>query len=160
MNLRQIFDINNANMSVSGFFAAYGSFGSVDGAQSDIEKITATEKGYIAQFKLDRDFYKNATVRILHDVQDITVLQYSDTDLKKIKIQVFTNVVNQSYITVYPVLRKGVQYVCNDEMISADELMKNGIKVDLSDINCTTIDIKSSFMAEKNLKEINYVRNI
>lgn len=101
-------------------------------------------KQHIAQFKLDRDFYKNATVRILHDVQDITVLQYSDTDLEKIKIQVFTNVVNQSYITVYPVLNEKNFYVYNDEIISADELMTNGIKVDLSDINCITINIQSS----------------
>lgn len=98
-------------------------------------------KAHIAKFKKDREFYKNATLRVIYDSQDITAIQYSDTELKKVVIQIFCNVVNQRTVTVYPVLNKNTKYILNSEEVFANTICEDGIKTLVEDISAYTYEL-------------------
>jgi len=118
------------------------------GFSTDIASYPDTEKlalkKHIEKFKAERDFYKKATMRILHDSDNLTVIEYADDRYNKIQIQIFTNIVNQSVVTIYPVVDKNACYAIDDKMIDGAELSANGIKVGLSDIDCKIIDVIKS----------------
>ena len=96
-------------------------------------------KKHIEQFKATREFYKNASMRILHDTDNLTVIEYADADFNKIEIQIFTNIVKQSAVTVYPILNTYCKYICDGEAWNGCELAQNGIEAKISDINCKKI---------------------
>lgn len=112
---------------------------STDIASYPEEEIKAL-KEHIAQFKRDREFYKNATLRIIHDAKGITVLQYSDIDLNRAIIQVFTDVALQYRFTFYPVLSENKTYLFEGKEYTAKELYENGIELCISDIDCKTFE--------------------
>ncbi|MDO4618467.1 MAG: alpha-galactosidase [Clostridia bacterium] len=104
----------------------------------DEEKVRL--KSLIAEHKENRDFYKNAVMRILYDTSDVLVLQYSDLKLKYNVIQVFFNKILQSQATFFPVLNSGKKYTQNGETKSADEIMSDGVTVTAADYSCVTLE--------------------
>lgn len=87
---------------------------------------------HIEVFKKEREFFINAECRVLADTKSVTALQYSDKDLKKNVIQVFTDDIAQEGLYVYPVLNDGKTYIVGEEEFSADEISENGLYIPLS----------------------------
>jgi len=107
------------------------------------EKLALKE--HIKQFKADRDFYMSANMRILYDAENITVLQYSDTQNKRAIIQIFTNILNQMTVSFYPVLNAESTYIYDGKEITGEELADKGIQFAVGDIDSYTIEIKEIF---------------
>ncbi len=107
----------------------------------DYEKQALKES--VAQYKIDREFYKTAELRILHDAASVTALQYNDEKFNRIIIQTFTTVMNQERVTVYPKLDSNKNYTYGDKKLSGNELMQNGITLNLEDVDCVTIELKA-----------------
>lgn len=100
-------------------------------------------KEHVKRFKADREFYRTALVRILHDAGDITVFQYSDPALDRIEIQVFSNVPNQSRVRVYPVVGEEKTYRLEGELVSGKHLAENGIRFKIADTDCRTVRLEA-----------------
>ena len=97
-------------------------------------------KEVVKKFKVDREFYITAEMRIIHDATDITVIQYSDKNLERVLVQIFTNTPLQESITVYPVVEKGSDYKLGEEILPAEEVISDGITVNIKDIDCVTLE--------------------
>ena len=106
------------------------------------EEKTALKK-LIVEYKENRDFYKNAVLRILHDTRNITVLQYSNDQYDEHVIQVFWGEVFQKEFTVYPVLDEEKTYLLNGACVKGRELMSNGLQVAVEEHSCKTITLKA-----------------
>ena len=99
-------------------------------------------KSVISQYKLERDFYKNASARILVDSDTTTVLEYSDTAFDKCFIQVFTKTSYATDIIIYPIVDESASYTVGDEVISGKEIAEDGIYVkDLATYSCKAITL-------------------
>ena len=79
-------------------------------------------------------------MRIIHDATDITAIQYSDKNLERVLVQIFTNTPLQESITVYPVVAKGSDNKLGEETLSAEEVISDGITVNIKDIDCVTLE--------------------
>ena len=97
-------------------------------------------KEVVKKFKVDREFYITAEMRIIHDATDITAIQYSDKNLERVLVQIFTNTPLQESITVYPVVAKGSDNKLGEETLSAEEVISDGITVNIKDIDCVTLE--------------------
>ncbi|MBQ4515819.1 MAG: alpha-galactosidase [Clostridia bacterium] len=85
-------------------------------------------KEYIEKIKKDRDFWKSAVARIICDTPTITTYQYSDMELSKIVIQMFTHKTQQDHFAVYPEVCENKNYILNgDTVISGKEIAEQGI---------------------------------
>ena len=99
-------------------------------------------KEVIEQYKRDRDFYKDATARILVDSEPITVIEYADTNLDKCIVQIFTKTVYANELIIYPVVDKSSVYLCNSNQLSGKDILENGILIDSFKQNdCKVIDL-------------------
>lgn len=103
----------------------------------------AALKEHIKQFKLDREFYRTASMRIIHDTDKLTAIEYSDTGFERVKVQIFTNILNQERITVYPVVDESKTYTYGNTAVSGKEITENGITVKIVDIDCVEFDLKA-----------------
>ena len=96
------------------------------------ETVQASLKEFIAQFKKDRDFWKNAVCRILADTESVLVLEYSDMNFEKAEILIYTDRIRQSNMVIYPKLDKTASYRINGKDItSGDRIDAEGIDVAL-----------------------------
>lgn len=115
------------------------------GFSTDIAAYPAEEQqaltAHVRQFKADRDFYKTATLRILHEAPGITALQYAAPDLSRVMIQIFTDIPHQETLTVYPVLDETKRYRLEGETLSGATLADNGIQKRIFNIDCTTVEL-------------------
>ena len=99
-------------------------------------------KEHIKQFKEDREFYRTASMRVLYDTDNLTAIEYSDSVFNRVKVQIFTNILNQDRVTVYPVVDENKTYTYNGEALSGKEITESGITVKISDIDCIVFDLK------------------
>ncbi|MBQ9543627.1 MAG: alpha-galactosidase [Clostridia bacterium] len=133
--------------SVSDSYAHAFLTGGPIGFSTDIAGYPEEEKEllkeHIRQFKVDREFYKSALVRILHDGGDITALQYSDPAADRVLIQVFSNVPNLDRVRVYPVLPEDKSYSLDGEEFLAKALSENGIKIRIGETNCRSVTLEA-----------------
>lgn len=139
------------NATWDGIVAVRSSFthgfltGGVMGFSADIAQYPAEEKAALKQlitaYKENRDFYKTAVMRALHDGNRITVLQYSDPDLMRIEIQIFCGELFQNKLTIYPVVKEDAIYSWDDAEINGRSLMEKGIKIEVSDHKCIAITL-------------------
>ncbi len=67
------------------------------------------------------------------------VESYANFD--RVLVQIFTNIILQENITVYPVVETGAVYRLGELTLSAEEIISNGIKVGIKDIDCVTLDL-------------------
>lgn len=85
-------------------------------------------------YKQEREFYRTAAAKILCDTPEITVIEYFDKTKSRIVIHVFTRIVQQTSLTIYPYIASG-EYRYNDQTYSAEELRENGVTVGIGS-NC------------------------
>ena len=118
------------------------------GFSTDIAAYPEEEKRalreHVSGFKRDREFYMHARMRILHDTEDITAIEYSDEAFDRVVVQIFTNILHQGSLTVYPVTDEGKSYRCGGSVLSGRELAENGITVRLGDIDCRTLELTAA----------------
>ncbi len=121
--------------------------GGVMGFSTDIASYPDEEKQalkeLISKHKENRDFYKNAVTRILYASKDFTAFQYSDCELKKIEILIFSEVVHQCGITVYPAVDADKNYTLNGETVLGKKITEDGLSVAMGDYECTTFILES-----------------
>ena len=104
-------------------------------------------KSFIANYKQEREFYKNAIARVLVDETDITVLQYSDASLAKCHVQIFTKLVYTEGIRIYPVVDKTAVYNVGGIRLTGAEIAEDGLYVGgvaelgLKDNDCVCITL-------------------
>lgn len=102
-------------------------------------------KKHIISFKENRDFYANATGRILVDSPNIIVIQYADSDLNRCVIQIFTKTVYARDLIIYPAVDAEKEYVYENKKHLGKSLMTDGIYIDnLKNNSCKTIEIKKA----------------
>ena len=93
-------------------------------------------KNHIAEYKNERDFWKNSECHILCDTETMLVLQFCDKNTDKIKIFSYAEKPNQTEVTVYPYVQAGKVYTNNGNGISAEELCENGVTLVVGDRYC------------------------
>ncbi len=120
----------------------------VMGFSTDIASYPLEEKKalkeLITNHKENREFYKNAVTRIIYKSNDVTALQYSDVDLEKIEVLIFSEVIHQDSVTVYPVVEKNKTYILNGEEVKGESILNEGVRLSIGDYECKQIklDIK------------------
>ena len=99
-------------------------------------------KSFILQFKKDRDFYLSANARILIDDENITAIEYSDSNFDRCVIYFFTKVPFTNLLTLYPVVDPYSDYKFGKQVISGKALISDGIFLEKFFINdCITIEL-------------------
>ena len=99
-------------------------------------------KAVIAQYKLDREFFKGASARILVDSDTMTVLEYFDKCLDKCFIQIFTKANYSKDIILYPMVDENATYEIGEYTLSGREISEDGIYLDdLATYSCKTITL-------------------
>ena len=94
----------------------------------------------IAQYKQDRDFYKDATARILIDSDGIIVIEYADTAFDRCVIQIFTKTTYAREIVLYPAVCAEAKYHCGDSILWGKDIKENGILIpNIKNNNCQTL---------------------
>ena len=96
----------------------------------------------IAQYKHDRDFYKDATARILVDSEPITVIEYSDSNLNVCVIQIFTKTVYAHSLLLHPTIDEKAMYLQGDMVADGKTIAKDGVLVqNLKDNSCQILKL-------------------
>lgn len=101
-------------------------------------------KEMIANYKKNEEFFKNAQMRILHDTEYITILQYSDNEGERNIIQVFCRQLLQNKITFYPSIDPQKKYDCAGQIISGNDIISDGIEIPIRENRCYTIECNIS----------------
>lgn len=110
---------------VKGFFSG-GSVGLSCDLTKLEEKFKKSIKEFIREYKKDRDFWMNASARILCDTDLFLAVQYEYN--KKIKVVVTSFVAKQEAFTFYPVI-ENKDYTVNGEKKTYKELTEDGITI-------------------------------
>lgn len=132
--------VHSADTSFAYGFAAGGTFGFSCDLTAFSEKFRSEVKTEISEFKKNREFFRTAEVRVLCDTDNITVLQYSDKDLNKCVVQIFTKTVNSEKFIFYPKVDAEKVYSAGNEVLRGEDMLKNGIIVsDLKPYSCKTV---------------------
>lgn len=122
------------------------SIGGPLGYSCDIASFPDIEKGkiknLIADYKRDREFYINASARLLVDSDDVIVIEYADEKFERIEIQFFTKLIYMDSLTVYPAVNEDVVYDFGNKQISGKEIKERGISFEnLKDNSCQQIKL-------------------
>ncbi|MBQ7039538.1 MAG: hypothetical protein IJN39_03115, partial [Clostridia bacterium] len=103
-------------------------------------------KAHIAEFKMSREFWKNARCRVLADTESLFVLEFYDKAHDKNVIQVFAKRHTQAGIKVYPKLSENKIYTLPDGVEKTGSQIENDgiyIKIEtLFDAPCVTLESK------------------
>lgn len=101
-------------------------------------------KQFISKYKKERNFFKNAMVKLLIDDDNVIVLQYFNNNYTKNYIQIFTKKVLQDNIIIYPVLSPSKTYNFNGEKLKGVDIMKNGIMCNaITQNDCLVVELNS-----------------
>ncbi len=96
---------------------------------------------FIKSYKENRDYFKDASCHVLVDTGNFVCLEYFNKNYDKVYIQFFTKLSYQETFTVFPKLRGGASYKINGSIISAEELMEDGIVFDATKDNFCSVEI-------------------
>ena len=107
------------------------------GFSSDLTKLApdAVEMlaEFVAEFKKNREFWMNASCRVLTDTKNVLTLQYSDEKLDKAVIVVFIKTIMQRKVQVFPVLDMAASYQLQDgSVMTASQIDEEGLWADVS----------------------------
>jgi hypothetical protein len=87
-------------------------------------------KAHIADFKKNRDFWRNVICHVLCDTASIVTLEYSDIEYNTIKIVTYSDVIHQNNTRVYPKVDLGARYLVNGKTeMSGGEIDRDGIDI-------------------------------
>lgn len=96
--------------------------GGIPGLTCDLTKIDPSYKAQlkelISDYKKEREFWKNAAARVISDTEQLLVIQYEAEE--QVKLVVYTYLVKQLELTVYPVLENG-KYEVNGKEYNPSE---------------------------------------
>ena len=102
-------------------------------------------KEFIKKYKQEREFYKNATARILIDAGNILSIQYADKHFKRCVVQVFTKVNHAETVTVYPIVDATASYLYKEMIYSGKDIKEDGFSFrDLQDNACLVVELIKS----------------
>lgn len=98
---------------------------------------------HIKEFKENRDFFINATARILIDTDDIIAIEYANYDLSRIIIQLFTKNTYSDDIILYPIVNDSFNYILENKSVKGTELSEDGIQFKkLKNYSGCTVDLR------------------
>lgn len=96
----------------------------------------------IAQYKHDRDFYKDATARILVDSDSIIAIEYADKTFNQCVIQLFTKTVYAHSLLLHPTIDEKAMYLQGDMVADGKTVAKDGVLVqNLKDNSCQILKL-------------------
>ncbi len=135
----------NVEIVKDGHLFAYMTGGPI-GFSCDIaefpEEYKEKFKAHIAKFKTDREFYMNASARLLADTPSITAIEYSDDAMSKIVINVFTKQTHACELTVYPAVDENARYRFGESLLDGRNIAEDGIRVDsLRNNDCAILEL-------------------
>lgn len=114
------------------FVAAFASGGPV-GFSCDLTALSDKHAEYfrrlVAERKRDAAFWCKAVGRVLCDTPEVVVLQYSDAELKDVRVVVATGRSRQNRTTVRPVLDPSLDYEYNGQRRKGSFWMEHGVAV-------------------------------
>ena len=85
---------------------------------------------YIAAVKKEREFWRTAVARILCDTPMITVLQYSDMELAKLRVQLFCHQPQQNSFCLRPAVDETKTYrLSTGEVLTGKVIAREGIEI-------------------------------
>lgn len=121
-------DVRGVNMPyLKGFLTGSGiGFSCSLTAMSD--ELFQTLKNHIAEFKANREFWKNCVCHILCDTSEMLVLEYCDEEKNRIEIRVYSDIIHQTNLTVYPKVDLEAVYKIGNRTLSGREIDENGIE--------------------------------
>jgi len=94
------------------------------------EELTEIMAETVAQFKEERQFWAESECRILCDTPTMLILQYSDADFRKLKVQIFYRRVKQGDVAFYPVCDpNGVYLLPDGTKRTGKDLMEIGMEM-------------------------------
>ena len=124
------------------FVAAFATGGPV-GFSCDVtafsEKHTDYFRKMVAERKKDAAFWRAAVGRVLCDTPEVVVLQYSDVDLKDVRVIVATGRSRQYRTAVRPVLDPALDYEYKGRREKGVFWMEHGIPVDTGIFDATEL---------------------
>ncbi|MBR2343580.1 MAG: alpha-galactosidase [Clostridia bacterium] len=133
--------VHNVTCRYTHAFLTGGPLGFSTNIASYPESEKAALKAAVDRFKADREFYRTAEMRVIHDADAVTAVQYSDAELSRVIVQIFTSVKLQDKITVYPVVESGASYMLDGKALSAEDIESNGIYREINDVDCVTVEL-------------------
>jgi len=96
------------------------------------DNLMKTFKQEIADFKVEREFWKTAVCRILCDTESVLVLQYTDITMTKSRILVYTHKIRQDNVTLFPMVDENASYKLSSGIVmTGKEINTHGIDVAL-----------------------------
>lgn len=108
------------------------------------DEYSAAVKAFVALYKETRELMLTASASVLCETDELTVLEYFNTNKTTAFVQVFTHTLYQSELTVYPKLDAKLGYEINGKRVSGAELIKYGITLGgLKDNDCVLLTIKA-----------------
>ena len=121
-------------------------YGGPMGFSCDIDAFSAEYKRrwreVIEQYKKERDFYRNATARILVDSEAITAIEYADAVLSRCVIRVFTKTVCTDALLLYPAVDASARYTLGETALDGREIAADGILLEeLKDNSCRVLTL-------------------
>ena len=103
------------------------------------DDVLKTIANIVEEYKSERDFWKNATCRILCDADAMLVLQYTNLQTGEIKLQAISDLSAQREVHIYPVVESDIEYLTDaGEKISAKELNEYGLYLKIEDAYTAT----------------------
>lgn len=97
------------------------------------ENTVAMLAEHFAEYKNEREFWKNSECHVLCDTDTLLVLEFCDREYNDIKMCSFTKIPHQNDVTVYPVCDETASYVSETgEKVSGTELYENGADMNVS----------------------------
>ena len=107
------------------------------------DKASSEIKEFVENFKEEREFWISANCRILTDTETMSVLQFSNVDLTKMKIVVVSEKSIQKNIRVYPVVNADLKYKVDGNVFWGTVLMEEGFDVPIdSRYSGKTVDME------------------
>ena len=122
--------------SVAPDFVSAFAVGGPVGFSCDLTAFSDEHQDYfrrmVAERKKDEAFWCAAVGRILCDMPEVVVLQYSDKALKDVRVIVATDRSRQNSTTVYPVLDPSLDYEYKGRIEKGAFWMDQGVAVELT----------------------------
>lgn len=107
------------------------------------DKFGADVKNFISSYKKSRDFFNTAMASVCCETNEFTVIDYFNEDKSTVYTQVFSQVLYQNELTVYPSVNANFNYDVNGKKVSGADIIKNGVTLsDLKDNDCVLLTIK------------------
>lgn len=123
-------DVRGVDMSWLRGFLTGGAIGISCSLTAMNDELFEGLKAHIADFKANRDFWRNVICHVLCDTASVVVLEYSDIDYNTIKLVTYSDVIHQNNVRVYPKVDLGARYLVGGKTeMTGEEIDRDGIDI-------------------------------